>query len=368
MNDIYFPSKNITSLKHYLIKLDNDENVKSVLFFMADKEHFSEQELTPVLKNIKKPIIGGIFPELIFKSTRKITGVLLIPLEFELNTQVIDLVTPTETIINQLEITQKNSIAPSSSLFVFYDAFSENKSSFIEVLFNFFGINPIYIGGGAGSLDFNSFPCIITNSGFHQNKAIIGWTNIKIAIGAAHGWESISFPLKVTKTDKNEIIDINWKPAFEIYKEIVELHSKKTFKANNFFTIAKSYPLGISKIDAEKVVRDPYKTVSNKLFLVDKIQEGEYIEIMNGDRKTMLESAKNATDKAFSISNKKEINTIFCIDCITRALYLDEDFKMELDTIGQKAKISGILSIGEIANTGESVLEIYNKTIAVAIW
>lgn len=368
MNEIYLPPQNITSLKSHLFNYENDKNVKSVLFFMADEQHYNESELNPILNKISKPIIGGIFPEIIFKSNRQFTGVLLIPLQFELNTQLIKLSNSAESILKQLKTTQQNSIDSSSSLFVFYDALSDNKSRFIENLFNFFGVNPTYIGGGAGSLSFNSFPCIINNYGLHKNAAVIGWTSNKIAIGAAHGWESISTPLKVTKTFKNEIIDINWKPAFETYKEIVELHSNKKFNNTNFFKIAKSYPLGISKIDAEKVVRDPYKTFKNKLYLIDIIHEGEYIEIMNGNTKSLLQSALTATEKAFSNSDKSQIKTTFCLDCISRALYMQDSFDMELNVVEKKAPTSGILSIGEIANSGESVLEIFNKTIVIAIW
>ncbi|WP_111707907.1 FIST signal transduction protein [Lutibacter citreus] len=368
MNQIYLPPGNITSLKSHLINLENDKTVKSILFFMADAHQYNEKDLTPILKNTIKPIIGGVFPELIFNGKRKKTGILLIPLQFELNTQIIKLSDSSETVFEQLETIQKNSINPLSSLFVFYDALSKNKTVLTETLFNFFGVNLIYIGGGAGSLNFNSFPCILNNDGLYENAAVIGWANEKIAIGAAHGWESISSPLKVTKTIKNKIVSINWKPAFEAYKEVVEPHSKKTFNEDNFFEIAKSYPLGISKIDAEKVVRDPFKTINDSIHLIDKIHEGEYIEILNGNKESLIESAKTATEQAFSNSKKTEIKTTFCLDCISRALYMDDNFDMELAAVEQKSATIGILSIGEIANSGESVLEIFNKTIVIGIW
>ena len=98
------------------------------------------------------------------------------------------------------------------------------------------------------------------------------------------------------------------------------------------------------------------------------MHEGEYIEIMNGNTKSLLKSASTAVDKAFSNSDKSEIKTTFCVDCISRALYMQDSFNMELDVIGEKAATSGILSIGEITNSGESVLEIFNKTIVIAIW
>ncbi|SDW71644.1 Uncharacterized conserved protein, contains FIST_N domain [Lutibacter oricola] len=368
MNEVYLPPSNITSLKKDLNKFETDASVLSMLFFMADENQYTEEEIAPLLKKSNKPIIGGVFPEIIYKGQRKKEGILLIPLKFKLTSQVINLSDSSESILEQLETTQNKSTASSSSLFVFYSCLSSNKSDFIETLFNFFGVNPTYLGGGAGSLNFNNFPCIISNSGIHKNAAVIGWTKETIAIGAAHGWESISKPLKVTQTNKKEIISINWKPAFQIYKEIVEQHSGKLFDSTNFFKIAKSYPLGISKIDAEKVVRDPFKTIDNKLHLIDIVHEGEYVEILNGNTNSLIKSAFLASEQALSNSKKDVIKTTFCIDCISRALYMNENFDKELDAIKQKTTTSGILSIGEIANSGESVLEIYNKTIVIAIW
>ena len=369
MDEIYLlNSDNTDILKNCLQKLENNTSVKSVMLFMADEERSTDKALKLILKNFSKPIIGGIFPELIFKGERKQTGTLIIPLLFELNTQIIKLSDPQDVIHYQLEKVQKNSTDSSSSLFVFFDALGKSKRLFIQSLFNFFGVNPAYVGAGAGSLNFKSFPCIFHNSGIHENVAVIGWAKKEIAIGVAHGWDSISKPLKATKTYKNEVISINWKPAFEIYKSIVEQHSGKTFNNTNFFEIAKSYPVGISRIEAEKVVRDPFKIVNNNIHFVSSIKEGEYIEVLHGNTESLLESASLAIQNSLENWGNKPVNSVFCIDCISRVLFMKEDFKKELETIEKYATTSGVLGIGEIANSGDSFLEIYNKTIAIAIW
>jgi hypothetical protein len=369
MRAIYIAPDDIHSLESNLIKIGIDNDIKSLLFLMAYEARYSEKLLTPLLRKSTKPIIGGVFPELIFKGERKKSGVLLLPLPFELNTQLIDLSGTQADLIEQLESGQKDSMDPLSTLFVFIDALSSNKESFIESLFNFFGINPTYIGGGAGSLKFEPFSCIITKNGIYSNAAVIGWANRKIALGVAHGWQSVSAPVKVTKANKNQLVSINWRPAFEVYREIVEAHSGMKFTAHNFFDIAKSYPLGISKIDAEMVVRDPFTVIDNVIHMVDNVNEGEYVEILHGNLDSLLAGASKAREIAFSkTEDGMDKNSVFCIDCISRVLYMENDFIKELKAIGHGADLSGILSIGEIANSEESFLEIYNKTIVIGLW
>jgi len=369
MRSIYIAANETKTLENQLAKLETDSHVKSVLFLMADEAHLTNELLSPLLTNIKKPLIGGVFPELIFEGERKNSGVLLLPLTFELKTQVFDLDGSSEEFFTQLERVQVDSMNPSSTLFVFTDALSLNKNIFIETLFNFFGVNPSYIGGGAGSLRFEPFPCIISNQGMHTNAAVIGWANKNITLGVAHGWHSISEALKVTEANKNQLESINWKPAFEVYKEIVEAHSGMRFNSENFYDIAKSYPLGIEKMGAESVVRDPFMVTNNTIHFVDNITEGEYVKVLHGDMASLLEGASKAKERALSqLEEGMDGEASFCIDCISRVLFMQETYKKELEAVAHNNNVSGVLTIGEIANAGESFLEIYNKTIVLGIW
>lgn len=362
-------TNNIDLLSKQLIEIDQSTVYKSALILMADKNHYSNETLTPLLKKFNKPIIGGVFPEVIYMGERKKEGVLLLALETELKTQLFDLSDNSDEYFRLLESFMDDSPEPKSGLLVFIDALSSNKQCFIESLFNFFGIFPTYMGGGAGSLSFESFPNIIDNDGMHSNAVVIGWLNEKIALGVAHGWHSFSEPLKVTEACGNQIKSINWEPAFEIYKQIVEQHSGLEINSDNFFQIARSYPLGIVKIDAEMVVRDPFKVNNNAIHLVDLISEGEYVHILHGDLKSLLAGASKAKEMAFSkLGEGRDPKSVFCIDCISRVLYLQDDFEKELQIIAKDIEANGILTIGEIANPGESFLEIYNKTVVIGIW
>lgn len=83
----------------------------------------------------------------------------------------------------------------------------------------------------------------------------------------------------------------------------------------------------------------------------------------------LLAGAAKAKKIAFSKrEDSMDHHSIFCIDCISRALYMQNDFNKELEVIGANVNLSGILTIGEIANSEESFLEIYNKTVVIGIW
>jgi hypothetical protein len=358
MKSIY--CQNIDDLKLQLENLFNDKNTLSVMMFIADEERIEDQKINELLINFKKPIIGGIFPEIIFESQRKKSGIMLYALPFVLSYKMIDL-NKSESDINN-ELNHCKSEFEFKNIFVFVDCLSEQKPFFIESLYNNFGNNYKYFGGGAGSLSFEKIPCILDNNGLKDNAAVIAFNDIEMKLSVAHGWEAISENFKVTEAIGNEIISINWEPAFEVYSKIVEKHSGMRFDDTSFFDLAKSYPLGMLKIEGEMVVRDPIMRDGNKMIIVDKVEQGENIFILNGDKSSLLNAAQNVKNQ---INSDYETEN-FCIDCISRVLFLEDDFQKEIDILGDQKPLNGILTIGEIANSGESFLEIYNKTLVLA--
>lgn len=360
---MYF--KNVETLKNGLIALQSNQNVKGILLFGCDNDRPTEVDFREVLSFNKKPLIGGIFPEIIADGERKEIGFVIIPLSEELEVMLFE--TKSDTSITAQLATQITSLSSEiGSVFCFVNALWEEKTAFMNGLYDELGPFVHYLGGGAGSLSFQSFPCVIANQNIFENAAVIGVIKSSFSIGVAHGWHQISEPIKVTETQGNTVVSLNWKPAFEVYKSYVEAHSNQVFTNDNFFEIAKSYPLGLVRLDDEMIIRDPYATENGMLHIVDEVPEGEYIRIMHGNRSSLLEGAKHAVEKSENSDNHNF--TQLCIDCISRVLFMKDDFKEELNFLNKNQKANGILSIGEIANPGNFVLELFNKTVVVAQW
>ncbi len=114
------------------------------------------------------------------------------------------------------------------------------------------------------------------------------------------------------------------------------------------------------------IVRELYAKENNKLYLIDDVNVGEYLKIMDVSLPSLLEGAKHTLEK-YDYSNNQNYTT-FYIDCMSRVLLLKDNFQQELNLLNKNQKANGIVSFGEIANSGDSFLEVLNKTIVVAKW
>ena len=358
------------ALESLLASAEADSDVKSILILACDANGFSKEKIDPLMQNLKKPVFGGIFPEIMHQKEKLKKGTIVAGLTESAEVHVIPNLSDTEVDYEDILDEKITDSSDAKTMFVFVDGLSKRISALIESLFNVFGLEINYIGGGAGSLSFVQKPVLFSNEGLLQDAGIIALTDIESGIGVSHGWVDVEGPLKVTESERNVIISLDWKPAFQVYKEIVEKHSGKTFTDDNFFDIAKGYPFGISKLGAEKIVRDPLTLgENNSMVCVGEVPQEAFVHILNGSTKSLVDAA----GKAFSLSKEnykgdaEPKNTLF-IDCISRVLFLEDEFDKELDAVfDESAPMIGALTLGEIANNGKDYLEFYNKTAVVGV-
>ena len=362
--------KQLTSI---IQTLDSNEKINGIMIFSCDNNLFPIPELNSLLKNTKTSLFGGIFPSIIFHGKKHDIGSIIVGFDVAVITQIIHHIDgPAHLFQAELESFYEN-IDHGKTFLINIDGLSEGVETFKEEVFYTLGLSKNYIGGGAGSLSFQRKPCVITNEGLLQDAAVIALIDVYSGIGVAHGWENISEPIKVTQSIGNHIISLNWEPALHVYKKIVTTLSGEKLEDDNFFKIAKGYPFGISKMDNEMVVRDPIEIINKTtLVCVGAIPQNEFVYILTGNKESLIEGAKRAkslAENAFfenhSRKKSKDSITLF-IDCISRVLFLEEDFQKELDAVGSYNLI-GALSLGEIANTGKAYLEFYNKTSVIGI-
>ena len=357
-----------TTLDDVLQQMNADPAVVSVLLLAADGNGWVPDNVDAILQNSRKPVFGGIFPQILHNHERMEMGIVAVGLEDEAHVVVIEGLSD-PTLDYEVPMDAAYPVPPQrGTMFVFVDGFSRRISALLDALFNNFGLSLNYVGGGGGSLSLVQKPCVITPTGLKRDVALLAYLDIPSSVGVAHGWAPISATHRVTEAVGNVVASLDWRPAYEVYREIVESHAQRSFGAGNFFDLAKAYPLGIAKLGAELVVRDPLMREGNKLVCVGEVPVGAFVQVLHGNTEQLLRAASQARQNAeANIAAARPTVELF-VDCISRVLFLESDFGLELAAarVGDLDMV-GALTIGEIANNGKDYLEFHNKTSVVTL-
>lgn len=361
---------NLTAIHQIVAKIQQHIKNNAVLISIGEHTTIDINQLIQALNNANITFMGGVFPKVIHDN------------QISDNAIVISTLNTIEQLFIVENISKKNYEIPrvtfkdneNYSLITFVDGLTSNISYFLEKLYENYGMKTNYLGGGAGSLTLQQKPCVFTKKGFFEDAAIVGITKQTSSIGVRHGWKKVDGPFIITKSQGNVIKEINWENPFEIYKNVVEKHANKKFDGTNFFSIAKGYPFGILKDGAECIVRDPIMVNEiGELVCVGEIEENSLVDILNGNKDTLISAAKNAVLESIAQANTP--NKSIIVDCISRVLFLEEEFNTELKEITSTLKskypeisIGGVLTLGEISSYGEGFLELYNKTTVISLF
>lgn len=356
---MHFLIKNKAQLLKALKQFNNNGTTKA-LVLVSDliKDDFRAEYLG-MINDHQLEIYGGTFPSLIYNSKASDNGFILVAMPDIVNASLLPLDLEPKDLnktINRLKTNSHDNDV--KSIFTLVSAFGTDKTIFLKSLYNTFGNTVNYFGAGCGSISKNKGQEIVSNKGFASNSGLILQLKSKLEINYAHGWKSSDNIYKVTECVGNEIISINWEPAFKVYQQIIASEYNLNINKTNFFEVAKQFPLGMLRLDSELIIRDPYGITKREgILVVDKIEEGEFIKIMFGTSEGLLNSTK-------AIRINKNQNAI-CFNCISRKLFHQENISLELNKIAPNNLI-GAFSIGEIVNHGDSYLEMFNKIVTTA--
>ena len=358
------------SVNHVVTKITDYVGKKAALVSIAENTEIDIDRLIFELNASGIKFMGGIFPKVIHGQSISDTGIVVNTLVDVVMISHISQISKRKLVIPSIDFNENHQY----SLITYVDGLTSNISSYLSELYEKYGMQTSYFGGGAGSLSLQQKPCVFTNDGIFQDSAVMCVMRMKMSIGVKHGWEKLKGPYIVTKAQSNTIQEINWKRPFEIYREAVESDSKKKFNDDNFFEIAKGYPFGIVRSGDEHVIRDPLTVNENgELVCVGQVEENTLVSIMKGNKDSLIIAAEEAAIE----SMKKAINPkkAIIVDCISRILFLEEKFNLELNKItsvlrerSPNISISGALTLGEISSYGDGYLEFYNKTVVVGLF
>ncbi len=343
-------------------ELARDGCTRSLLVLAAEGSGWDADALDRWARRQALALIGGIFPRAICGAASLEAGGVVVGLPWPLRVQTV-------TLSARPRLPDGLIAADAASMLVLVDGLAPHIQPLIESLYDALGANASVAGGGGGSLSLRQMPCVLTNAGLAADVAALAPLPAPIGVGIRHGWQAVDADLllQATTTDGNVIRTLDWEPAFDVYRRIVEPLAGVTIGEDNFFEVSKAYPLGLLRPDGEMIVRDPIRVQDGALVCVGAVRKNSTLTVLNGRTQTLLQAAAQIDAAARAqLVGAPAGRLVF--DCISRALFLGEDFAQELARIAADAVPTvGALTLGEVAANAQQRLAFCNKTAAVAL-
>ncbi len=339
----------------------------AILVLIAENDLFFANEIIEYFNSLDLPVLGGIFPGVIYEGRMYKKGAIITTLSVVKGPWLCDdlqKATEVHTVLGSIESGMNN------TAFILYDAFTGSIKHFLSEIFLRYGTSLTYIGGGAGTSDYVQKPTVFTNKGIYQDAAVIAVLQGSMSVSARHGWEVFKGPYLVTDSRKNIIKSINWQNAFEVYKaalkeEGIQIDEQSVYEAGW------RYPLGVYRQDQEFILRSPIHLNKNReLVTIGEVPDNSAVYVLKTDKKSLLE----ASDKAVAEVNQSDFISGFVFYAIdyARKVILKDAFHHELlnahNHINEKHPVAenfGALTIGEIASYSSGSIELFNKSFVI---
>jgi hypothetical protein len=365
----FYDGQELEGWRPFLKELGKDD-AKGILLFVGEETPFDYRQLQPLLKTMEIEVWGGIFSEVIYDGSLYKQGVVGCALQSSVSLEVVKDMSQFEGDFSGDFISEST-----ESLLILSDGWADNTPLLIETLFENSFKERNFIGGAAGSLTDIHKPSLFTQDDFFAGGAIIAAVEDYISVGIDHGFQPIFEPAIASSVDNNILRSINWEPAFEYYKRIIEQDADIEFTAANFLEVAKSYPIGMLKYDNEIILRCPVCVgEENSIVVRSEMTENSVLVITKGYPDKLIAAAGKAAEQAkvaFEGKKKMSPGKALIVECLSRALFLEDRFSDELKIIANKAGndvfLFGFLSLGEIASTRDKYIELYNKTVVIGM-
>ena len=204
---------------------------------------------------------------------------------------------------------------------------------------------------------------------------------LSIAAGADHGWETIGNPHIVTKAEGTKLIELDGKPAFQVYEDYFGERAEKFKKALSLEAV--SYPLGMKAkgTNSEQImIRVPLAVgADGSIVLGAEAVEGSEIYLMIGTLESVLAAAEGTVKGLIDRLETTERRVVFVSDCVARKILLGERGKEEIALLksigGPNSEIFGFYSYGQIAPLQKPAEDIntcdpgfYEQSISITVF
>jgi hypothetical protein len=260
------------------------------------------------------------------------------------------------------------------TLFMLFDAMVPNIGSILDELYLRLADRVHYMGVNAGSETFQPMPCLFDSTQVVQNGVLLMLLQPHQGAILDHGYEVPEHMITATSTEGNRILQIDWRPAFEVYQEMAREQYGLEVDKDNFYQTAVHFPFGIVRANGVIVVRIPVALEEDgSLFCVGEVPANAMLTLLRAPEVDSVHTLETIVNGLTELNGPLAGRDMLLFYCAGRRLHLGIDAaSAELAGLQKRsgaACISGALSLGEIGSTTQWGYPLFhNATLVASIW
>ena len=222
----YLPNLDERSIDEQLAAWQTDHPKMGVFVLLPEAEREAVPRIQQACARSKVPVVGAVFPALTEGGAFRTQGAWLLRFdEMPFTALYPDLPREPEEISAVLDAIAAD-IKPhlgesrDMTLFMLFDAMVPNIGTLLDELYLRIANQVRYMGANAGSETFKPMPCLFDGSRIIQNGVLAMLLKPHHGAVLEHGYAAPTQMLTATSTEGNRILQIDWRPAFEVYQEM----------------------------------------------------------------------------------------------------------------------------------------------------
>lgn len=263
--------------------------------------------------------------------------------------------------------------APKPTLFMVFDGMVPNVASILDGIYLELSNRVEYGGVNAGSETFLPMPCLF------DDRQVLGDGVLGLLLPGSmaptleHGFEQPERAMSATSTAGNRIAMIDWRPAFEIYQEIIKAQYGIDLRRDNFYEYAVHFPFGLLRANGDVVVRIPVAVADDgALYCVGEIPENAMLVLLQAPAAGAHGCIGRLAEHLRSAHGSLQGTQLLTFYCAGRRMHLGDDAEKELAELQAATRVgevAGALSLGEIGSTVRWGYPMFhNATLVCSPW
>ena len=350
-----------------------------VIALVPEKEREKVERLQAICTDERTPLAGGVFPALVVRGSFSDAGAWLLRVNEMPPPVLVDLpqgdgeLGPAAAAIAD-RLAAQLQVAGDLALLLLFDAIFPRVGSLLDELYLRLANRVHYMGANAGSETFKPIPCLFDASRFVQGGVLA--LALRRSRGAVleHGYRVPARLITATSTEGNRIVQIDWRPAFEVYQTMAHLLHGVTIDRESFYRSAVHFPFGIVRANGTIVVRIPVALEEDgSLRCAGEVPANSVLALLAAPLVDSMHTVDGLVRGLGELEGPLGGRELLLFYCAGRRLHLGipgaEVEVRELQRRSEAAQVAGALSLGEIGSTREwSYPLFHNATLVVNTW